>query len=741
MLRFRLYLISAVFALMFAGALYRLVDLQFNQSAALAAYRDQRLSHIEQKAPRRGRIVDADGNIIAEDRPTQDLWIYPARIERVNRRRQVVSNLMPLTPDQMLTMAAARGEDRDFERGLAAAAMAEANPLVAELASRLKMDREDVANRLIGAVLAARPASRDDLIYPRLAMEDIDFALALEIRAARANPYDDEMWNATEIRTGGKRVYPAGKLMGHITGTVGKLTAEEYEILRGKWDGDNAVPGTGVIEKAGRVYFSILSDNERNPVSDEELIIRLREIKRSGRMLKSQGYFANEIVGRGGMEQYYNQVLRGRHRLQRLRLTRDADTGRRRFEPKGDVEKAENGVDLRLSLKLDVQKQAYEILEKHINRLAGEPRLAGWTPSGVAILMDPYNGRIHALVSVPSYDPNTFNRDFTKLAGDPRLPLVDRAVAGIYPPGSVVKPIVGLAGLSEDVIMPGQKFNCERVMMLGGARFTCLGRHGWVDLESALMHSCNMYFYHTGEALGGRRLYEWYTRFGLGHKTGIDIAGEANGVIPRNAYTRRGWATGNTYHLSIGQGMATTPLQVAVSFAALANADGRTARVVRPHLLIPPVDPQTPAEEALMHEALRLDQPVAEIAIDREAMATVRQGLWETVQGKPGTDEFGTGMYASFPAPGGGFLLEVAGKTGTAEWSRVVGGRAVKQTSHVWFSCYAPFDRPELVVVVFLPEAGGGGGSICAPIAKELMRMWFNLPERPLPRQEEGTLG
>lgn len=741
LLRFRLYLISTFFALMFAGAVYRLVDLQFKQSAALAAYRDRRLSHIEQKAPRRGRIVDAEGNIIAEDQPTQDLWIFPAKVQRVDRRRQVVSTLPPLTPDQMLAMASARGDDRNFERNLAVASLAAANPLVAELSSRLSMTKEAVAEKLVAAILVGRPSSRDDLVYPRAAIEDIDFALALEIRSARANPYDDEMWDATEIRTGGKRVYPAGKLMGHITGTVGKLTAEEYVQLRGRWEGEDMQAGTGLIEKGGRVYFSILSDNERSPVSDEELIMRLREIKRNGRMIKTQGYLANEIVGRGGMEQFYNQSLRGRHRLQRLRLTRDENTGRRRFEPKGEIEKAENGADIRLSIKLGVQEKAYEIMEKHIKRLAGEPRLAGWTPSGVAIMMDPHNGRIHALVSVPSYDPNTFNRDFAKLAADPRLPLVDRAVSGIYPPGSVVKPLVGLAALTEDVIMPGQKFNCERVMMLGGARFTCLGRHGWLDLESALMHSCNMYFYHSGEALGGRRLYEWYTKMGLGHRTGIDIAGEANGILPRNAYTRKGWATGNTYHMAIGQGIAVTPLQIAVSFAALANAEGRVARIVRPHLMIPPLDPQNPAEEALVNEALRLDQPVSEIRIDHEAMATVRQGMWETVQGKPGTDDIGTGFYCSFPAPGGGFLLEVAGKTGTAEWSQVVGGRAVKQTSHVWFGAYAPYDRPEVVVIVFLPEAGGGGGSICAPIAKELLRMWFNLPERELIRYEEGALG
>ncbi len=743
MLRFRLILVALCFCALFAGAIRRLVDLQFRRSAELTEYRDRRLSHIEQKAPRRGRILDADGNIIAEDQPTQDLWITPARVERVDRRRQIVSNFPPLTPEQMLALSLTRGESREFEFNLARAALAEGNPLVALLSDRMKRPKEAVAEDILRAILSSRPGSRDDLVYPRPAVEDIDFALGLEIRSARANPYEDGAWKAMEIRTGGKRVYPAGRAMGHLTGTVGKLTAEEYLELRGRWDGDTPVPGKGELEKQGRLFFSIKSpDPDETPVTDEETILRLREIKRNGEMIQTQGYLANEIVGRGGLEQWYNQALRGRHKLQNLRLARDEKTGRRRFEPKGEVEKARNGQDIRLSLRLDIQRKAYDILADHMKKV--QQRQPNWTPSGVAVLMNPRNGRLHALVSLPSYDPNTFNRDFARLAADPALPLLDRALAGIYPPGSVVKPTVGLAGLTEDAIMPGQRFECDRVLMLGGQRFTCLGRHGFLDLEGAIMHSCNIFFYHVGEALGGRRLYEWYTKTGLGRKTGIDVAGEHQGLIPRAAYTRQGWSTGNTYHMAIGQGFAVTPIQMAVNFSLLANAAGNVGRIVKPHLLIPSPDPQTPEEEALAQEAALLDLPQSEMLIDPEAMATVRQGMWEAVQGKPGTEEYGTGMLAAFPNPRDpdSFLLEHAGKTGTAEWSQVVGGRTVKQTSHVWYAGYAPFDRPEVVVVVFLPEAGIGGGALCAPIAKDLLRMWFNLPSDVREgAREEGALG
>lgn len=738
-LRIRLLLICLLFCIVFAGAIYRLADLQINRSSELAAYRERRISNIEQKAPRRGRIIDATGNTIAEDQPTQDLWIIPARRERVDRRFQVISNLSPLTVDQMFALAVSRGADRDFEVKLAVNALADSNPLVAELAGRLKSKKEFVAKQIVDALVSGRPQSRSDLVYPRLAIEDIDFALALEIRSARANPYADTMWDATEIHTGGKRVYPQGKFFAHLTGTIGQLSADEYVQLRGRWSDNVKVPGSGTISFQGREFFSILPDSDGEETTDEEQIIRLSQIKRDGKIENTQGYFLNPIVGRGGLEQYYNQALRGRHVLQRLRLVRDEKSGRRRFEPKGEERKAVNGLDLRLSIKADVQRQTHEILEKHITRLSRDPRLRKWIPSGVAIMMDPNNGRIHAMVSLPTYDPNTFNKDFTKLAGSPAKPLINRAMSGIYPPGSVVKPLVGLAALSEDVVSLGEKFFCDRRMMLAGARFTCLGRHGSVDLETAMMHSCNMYFYYSGERLGGRRLSQWYTNFGLGHRTGIDVSGESRGIIPRNAYTGRGWATGNTYHLSIGQGMAVTPLQIAVSYAALANADGNVARIVRPHFLIPDPDaPDTPEGRKLANEAVMMDQPLAEIMVDREALDLVRMGMWETVQGKPGTKILGTGQLARFPAPGGGFFLEVAGKTGTAEWEKNIGGRMIKQTSHVWFAGYAPYDRPEVVVVVFLPEAGGGGGSLCAPIAKELLRMWFNLPDLDRMREEDA---
>lgn len=741
MLKTRVLFISVLFCLLFGGAIWRLVDLQFVRSSEFTSYRERRLTQFEQKAPRRGRILDAKGRPVAVDEPTQDLWIAPVRRARVGGRRVWVSSLAPLTPEQMLKIAAAKGDERGFEYSLACTSLAEGNSMVAELARRLNRPGPDIARALLDAALSGSPQSAADLAAPRFALADIDFPLALEIRSARANPYADGLWSGTEIHTGSKRSYPAGRIMAHLTGTTGKLTAEEYVQLRGRWRDGQREPGTGKITKQGRVFFSILDENNPDEQTDEQIISRLTEVRREGRMIRSQAYFANETVGRGGLEQWYNQVLRGRHRIQHSRMARSTGAVRR-YEPVAGGVAADNGQDIRLSIDLDIQRKTYDILSDHIARAARRNEMAAynWQPSGTAILMNPNNGRIYSMVSLPSYDPNTYNKEFNRLKADPHNPLLDRALGGIYPPGSVVKPIVGLAGMTEDTLMPGQTFHCDKVLMLGGARFTCLGRHGDIELEDALMKSCNIFFYHAGEQLGGRKLFEWYTKLGLGRRTGIDVAGESAGLLPGNAFTGRGWATGNTYHMSIGQGIAVTPLQIAVAYCALANARGNTAHVVRPHLLIP--RPGAGVEAGgLDAEARRLDEPLAEILVDPDAVAQIREGMWRVVQGKPEEHVEGTGFAAGFFDSAGNPYFEVGGKTGTAEWSKVEHGRPVKQVSHVWFAAFAPFDKPELVVVVMLPEAGGGGGGTCAPIARDLIRMWFDLPQQVDSTGGEDALG
>jgi penicillin-binding protein 2 len=294
--------------------------------------------------------------------------------------------------------------------------------------------------------------------------------------------------------------------------------------------------------------------------------------------------------------------------------------------------------------------------------------------------------------------------------------------------------------LAENAFPPEQTVDCLGELTYGERLWRCHIRkpgHGRLNLQQGMAQSCDIYYWVVGrDYLGVDRIVSYSRDYGFGDPTGIDLPGEIAGFIPTPQWKDRRiherWLGGDTMNMSIGQGYTqVTPLQMAVVYAALANTDGGVMRLVRPHLLIPSASPpETTEEEDLASEAMDLDRPVSETLVDREALALVRQGMWEVVQGKPETGEIGTGHQASFPLPGGGFLMEIGGKTGTAEWSRNVGGNALKQISHVWFAAFAPFDRPEVVAVVLLPEAGGGGGGTCAPIVKDLFRMWFNLPER-----------
>jgi len=230
--------------------------------------------------------------------------------------------------------------------------------------------------------------------------------------------------------------------------------------------------------------------------------------------------------------------------------------------------------------------------------------------------------------------------------------------------------------------------------------------------------------------------------FGFGARTGVDLSSEAEGVLPLKAYLRVDWSLGKTYHLAIGQNDTATPLQVAVAIAAIANADARTgvAKLVRPHFLKPSNIDHPPDSEAarLDREALELDRPRSEFRIDPEGLRAIREGMWQAVQGDRDAGRQGTAHYAAFPLPYGGFDLESGGKTGTAEWSLRILGVPVKQRPHAWLAVYAPFERPRVVCLVLVPEAGRGSG-VCGPIVRDLLKMYFKIQDEP--RIEEGALG
>ncbi|HCS77362.1 MAG TPA: penicillin-binding protein 2, partial [Syntrophaceae bacterium] len=344
--------------------------------------------------------------------------------------------------------------------------------------------------------------------------------------------------------------------------------------------------------------------------------------------------------------------------------------------------------------------------------------------AGAAVAMDPRDGSILAMVSLPSFDPNLFNSGIAreawdKLQKDPLKPMSNRAIAGQYPPGSTYKMIVAAAALEEGVITPQTRITCNGSFELGNRTYRCWRKHGHgpVNLHRALVESCDVYFYTVGKMLGVDRIARYAKMFGLGEATGIELAHERKGLVPTRdwklARMKEPWQLGETISISIGQGFnLVTPLQLAQAYSALANGGS----LWRPHL----VQRIELPGGALAKEYL--PEKKGELPLSGQTIALLNRALWGVVN-EPG----GTGYAARMPQQ------DVCGKTGT---SQVIGlpqdekGRRLKKITafhkdHALFVCYAPMKSPEIVVAV-IAENAGGGGAVAAPIARRILNAYFN---------------
>jgi penicillin-binding protein 2 len=419
----------------------------------------------------------------------------------------------------------------------------------------------------------------------------------------------------------------------------------------------------------------------------------LGEVREEEIAAPASGLEAGDWIGRRGLERTYDRVLRGRDGE---RIVVVDSRGQPIEEQRRELGRP--GAPIRLTIDAELQQEAERLMADHV---------------GAIVALDPRDGAVRALVSAPAYDPNLFARrlaveDWRRLADDPRHPLQNRALSSAFSPGSVFKMIVAAAGLSEGLIAPGHTVYCRGAAEHYGRRFHCWkrGGHGAMDLERALEQSCDVYFYDLGRKLGIDKIAAAARRFGIGEATGIDLEGERTGLVPDEAWSQRvrkhPWYPGETISVSIGQGaLLTTPLQVAVFAAAIANGGFR----VTPHLLAD--DPDVPA-------------PVP-TGFSPAVLAPVQRGLARVVAN-------GTGGSARVPG------LSMAGKTGTVQ---VISHEAWQDTAtlpwehrnHAWFASYAPVERPELVVVIFV-EHGGMGSRAAAPLARVLHAQFFGIDLR-----------
>ncbi len=408
-------------------------------------------------------------------------------------------------------------------------------------------------------------------------------------------------------------------------------------------------------------------------------------------------YYLPEIAGRSGLEKTLDQYLRGEAggRLMRVDVTgyRRYDFKRREPRPGQDV-----------MLTLDMRAQ--ELAERALH---GE--------NGAVVVLDPRNGDVLALASSPGFDPNDFVPSISaarwqELVGDDRNPLLNRAVAGGYAPGSTFKVVTALAGLESGRCPPGALHNCPGYFQLGRATFRCWfhAGHGAIPMRRAIEQSCNVYFFHVGLAIGHGRIRDMAARMGLGARTGVELDYETPGLVPDDAWkrgaAREAWRDGDTCNMSIGQGaLVVTPIQMAQVASLIANG----GHLYRPRLVRGIREFGAEIFVAQPPERIReMDWTPAHIDL-------VRQGMHDVIQG-----ERGTARRVAIP----GFTL--AGKTGTAEF-----GRKDERKRHAWMIAFAPYEDPRYAVALLVDE-GLSGGETAAPRVRELLQGLL------LPESQEG---
>lgn len=415
-------------------------------------------------------------------------------------------------------------------------------------------------------------------------------------------------------------------------------------------------------------------------------------------MDKNSGYFMTDYIGKTGLEKKYEKELKGTYGAQQVEV-----------DSRGEIKKnlgvisPEAGNDLILNIDQELQKKIYDSLSAILEKTE--------TKTAAAVAIDPRTGGILALVSLPSYDNNSFasgisSEEYKSLISDKNLPLFNRCINGEYPPGSTIKPAVAAGALSEGIISPATIINgMGGSINIGSFRFGDWKVHGPSDVRTAIAESNDIFFYSIGggygniSGLGMDRMKKYKDLFGFGEATGIDLQSEAKGLIPSEKWKLdkigERWYIGDSYHASIGQGFVlATPLQLANFTAAIAN--GGTLYSPK---IVNRIRKNSGEDSYIQPEIIRKD------FISKDIMQILREGMRQTITA--GTAQ----SLSDLPVP-------TAGKTGTAQFGS-------QDKTHAWFISFAPFDKPEIAMVV-LVEGGGEGHSSAVPVTKEVYDWYFS---------------
>ncbi|MEX2080629.1 MAG: penicillin-binding protein 2 [Dehalococcoidia bacterium] len=517
-----------------------------------------------------------------------------------------------------------------------------------------------------------------------LRMEDLTGAPALEIQAL-VETYADRPWTNIPVKQG--------------------LTREQALILE---EASVDLPGVSLTITPARDY---LADDSLSHVLG---YIGLQDAEDAA-LLRGKGYQLTEMVGKSGVEGQYEAILRGQPGTSQNEV--DAFG---RLITALNTEEPTPGSSIKLSIDAELQEYVASVLRLY----------QGDAPTAAAVVMDANTGEILALVSLPTY-PNEIFEDLSDPANQAAYqalsentwgrPLVNHAISDQNIPGSVFKLVTATAGLEEGVITPEFGVNVPTRVLeqrdINGDIFTLVDwrAHGYLDLRGAISWSSNIYFYNVAcglldesvEGLGATRLGTWARNFGFGSKTGIDLSGESAGRVPSPEWKRQyflenfgreeDWFYGNTCFFGIGQEYITaSPLQVARMTAVVANG----GRLVTPHVVSEVIAPDGTVQV--------IEAPTKQVPVDPASLQVVREGM--RLSASSGAAARSASDY-----------VVVAGKTGTAEFKLGPNGEFL---NHAWYTGFAPYDDPEIVVAVFFEL--GWGGDKGAPAAQRIFDYYFS---------------
>ncbi len=429
-------------------------------------------------------------------------------------------------------------------------------------------------------------------------------------------------------------------------------------------------------------------------------------------------YNQNDIIGKSGIEYVFEKYLKGTDGVKQIDMNVDGT-----ITDEYVSKEAVSGSDVILTIDSKLQAVTEQALADNINKIANHGFSQENNPAdaGAAVVLNVKTGEAIAMASYPDYDPSAFVNGIDTntwnyyINGDTK-PLENKAISAMYSPGSTYKMVTALAGLETGTITPKTKINDTGVFRKYNSSWKCWNRygHGYLNVSQAIEHSCNYFFYDLGDRLGIDNLAKYSYYLGLGHKTGIELKGEIDGVLASNGIAKqenRVWNPGETISAAIGQSYNTfTPLQMAKYVAMIANR-GKNLDVTIVKSIINPDGSEVSRDEyeSYVNEKLGLQQEnVEEMNFKEENIEAILEGM------RGVTSESGGTAYSTFR----NFNIEVGGKTGSAQ-------TGVQGKTNAWFVGFAPFDDPEIAIVVFVRN--GGHGSYTAEVARDIIAQYFGM--------------